>query len=64
MKIKQILFLANKGVLILQLKHWRNIIWLFLKNKVLIILVVVVVVRTFYWTIVGLMYFCHNVKTS
>ncbi len=40
MKIKQILFfLENKGDLILQLKHLRHILWLFLKNKVLIILV-------------------------
>ncbi len=40
MKIKQIFFfLENKGDLILQLKHWRHILWLFLKNKVLIILV-------------------------
>ncbi len=36
MKIKQFYFLENKGDLILQLKHWRNIVWLFLKNKVLI----------------------------
>ncbi len=43
MKIKQLYFLKNNGDLILQLKHWRNIVWLFLKNKVLIILVVVVV---------------------
>ncbi len=34
-------FLENKGDLILQLKHWRHIVWLFLKNKVLIVLVVV-----------------------
>ncbi len=32
-------FLENKGDLILQLKHWIHILWLFLKNKVLIILV-------------------------
>ncbi len=43
MKIKQIYFVEHKGNLILQLKHWRNIVWLFLKNKVLIILIVVVV---------------------
>ncbi len=42
MKIKQILlFGENKGDLILQLKHWRYIVWLFLKNKGLIVLVVV-----------------------
>ncbi len=40
MNIKQFYFLENKGDLILQLKHWRNIVWLFLKNKDLIILVV------------------------
>ncbi len=33
--------MENKGDLILQLKHWRHIVWLFLKNKVLIVLVVV-----------------------
>ncbi len=40
MKIKKYIFLENKGNLILQLKHWINIVWLFLKNKVWIILVV------------------------
>ncbi len=39
MKIKHLIFLENKGDLILHLKHWRHILWLFLKNKVLIILV-------------------------
>ncbi len=34
--------MENKGDFILQLKGWINIVWLFLKNKDLIILVVVV----------------------
>ncbi len=33
--------LENKGDLIFQLKYWRHIVWLFLKNKVLLVLVVV-----------------------
>ncbi len=35
MKIKHILFLENKGDKILQLKHWINIVWLFLKVDLL-----------------------------
>ncbi len=37
--IYHLFFVENKGDLILQLKHWGHILWLFLKNKVLIILV-------------------------
>ncbi len=36
-KLNKYYFWENKGDLILQLKHWRHIVWLLLKNKVLVV---------------------------
>ncbi len=55
--------MANKGDLLVKLKHGRNVVWSFLKNKVFIILLVVVVVCTFCWTIV-IYFFCNVLKLN
>ncbi len=40
MKINQILFLGKQRGFTIKIKTWKNIVWLFLKNKFTIFLVV------------------------